>query len=88
MNTREKLIHSLEVKGFPSSFCKDIADQLGTEKAMNRMLGYLSHISHASMEDIADEMIAICDERETWISKKKAEYYNAKYNAYLFSQKK
>lgn len=88
MNTEERLIHKITSLGYPAAFGQQIARSLGTEKAMNRMLSYLSHDFKPSMEDIADEMVAICDERDTWVKKKKTEYYNAKYNTYLFEQKK
>ena len=36
-------------------------------------------------EDIVDEMLAIMSDRDTWIRKKEAEFYNQKYNEYLNS---
>ena len=36
------------------------------------------------MEMIADEMLAIMEDRERWIRKKTAEYYNGKYNELLW----
>ena len=36
-------------------------------------------------EEIADEMLAIMEDRNRWIQKKEAEYYNAKYNEMLYN---
>lgn len=87
MTQREKLHSDVKEKivsmGYPASFGDAIADQLRTEKAMCRMLGYLSHARPRSAEEIADEMLAICDDRDRWAKKKEAEYYNGKYNEIL-----
>ena len=37
-----------------------------------------------SADEIADEMLAIMEDRERWIQKKTAEYYNSKYNELLY----
>lgn len=79
----EKLIRRLCEMGYPFEFGDAISKQLGTEKAIGRMLSYLEKGKPSSPEEIADEMIAICDERDTWIRKKKAEYYNSQYNMLL-----
>jgi hypothetical protein len=44
------------------------------------MLGYLASAHPRSAEEITDEMLAICDDRDRWMAKKKAEYYNGKVN--------
>ena len=48
------------------------------------MIGYLKSAKPSSPEEIADEMLAIMEERERWIQKKEAEYYNQKYNELLY----
>lgn len=80
---REKLIRRLCELGYPYEFGDAIAGQLGTAKAIGRMLSYLERGKPSSAEEIADEMIAICDERDAWVRKKKAEYYNSQYNMLL-----
>ena len=40
-----------------------------------------------SMEEIADEMVAICDDRSFWREKKEAEFYQNKYNEMLWQSK-
>ena len=60
-----------------------VADNLRTEKPMSRMIGYLLSAQPRNEEDIVDEMLAIMSDRDRWIQKKEAEYYNQKYNEYL-----
>ncbi len=81
--TAAQLIYILKVMGYPEDFGKAIASQLRTEKAMRRMIGYLRQAKPKHPEEIADEMLAIMEEREAWIRKKSAEYYNQKYNETL-----
>ena len=50
---------------------------------MSRMIGYLRHAKPKSAEEIADEMLAIMDDRERWIQKKSAQFYNSRYNEIL-----
>jgi len=70
--------------GYPREFGAAIADNLGSEKTMSRMTGYLRQAKPASAEEIADEMLAIMEDRNRWISKKETEYYNSKYNEMLY----
>lgn len=72
--------------GFPEEFAVLISDQLHSERALKRMLGYLRLAKPHRAEDIVDEMLAITEEGRSWASRKAAEYYNAKYNAYLNSR--
>lgn len=81
---RQDLIHTLERMGYPQDFGIAIADNLGSEKTMSRMIGYLHHAKPGSAEEIVDEMLAIMEDRERWIRKKEAEYYNSKYNELLY----
>lgn len=84
---REEIIRLIEEKGHPAELGMVIADSLGTEKAMIRLIGYLLKIGEARAEDIADEMLAICEDRSIWQQKKASEYYQQKYNQYLFEKK-
>lgn len=59
---RERLISLIRQHGYPMVFGELIADELKTEKQMKRMIGYLLSGSPSSMEEIADEMIAIKEE--------------------------
>ena len=79
----QKLIQILVRYGYPASFGMTIAKELHTEKALNRMISYLLQGKPGSAEEIADELVAIEDDRQRWIRKKTAEYANQKYNELL-----
>ena len=79
-----ELIGTIVKMGYPEEFGTAIADNLRTEKTMSRMIGYLKQASPGSADEIADEMLAIMEDRERWIRKKTAEYYNSKYNELLW----
>lgn len=78
-----ELVDTIVRMGYPEKFGAALGRQLGGEKSMRRMLGYLHSAKPRSAEEIADEMLAICDDRDRWISKKEAEYYNSCYNELL-----
>ena len=80
----KELVQTIVRMGYPESFGKSIANNLRTEKTMSRMIGYLRNAKPRSAEEIADEMLAIMEDRERWTKKKEAEYYNAKYNEMLY----
>ena len=80
---RSSLIETLVRMGYPGEFGALIADELKTEKQMERMISYLVRLKPSSAEEIADEMLAIKAEFEKYRQKKVSEYYNAKYNELL-----
>lgn len=82
---KQELINILSRMGFSAELGEAIAANLRTEKPMSRMIGYLLSAQPRTEEDIVDEMLAIMSDRDTWIKKKEAEYYNQKYNEYLNS---
>ena len=88
MDRREQiyrdLVQMLVRMGYPKEFGVVIADNLRTEKTMSRMISYLKQANPRSADEIADEMLAIMEDRERWIRKKTAEYYNSKYNELLW----
>ena len=81
----EELIKQLVKMGYPAEFGAAIANNLRTEKTMSRMIRYLRNANPRSAEEIADEMLAIMEDRNRWVQKKEAEYYNAKYNEMLYN---
>ena len=81
---RKELVQIIVSMGYPEEFGTLVADNLRTEKTMSRMIGYLYAARPGSAEEIADEMLAIMDDRSRWIRKKEAEYYNRKYNEMLY----
>lgn len=86
-NTREKAALQLEEilvrRGYPAEFGRLIASELGTEKQIRRMTGYLLNVKNQRTEDIVDEMLAIKSDIDNWQKKKIAEYNNRKINEYM-----
>ena len=83
----DELVQTIHRMGYPVDFAEAIAGNLGTENTMSRMIGYLHHAKPRSAEEIADEMLAIMEDRERWRKKKMAEFYNRKYNEMLYERK-
>ena len=77
------LIHVMKKHGYDEDFAYAIAGMLKTDKSCKRMISYLRQAGNVSEEDIADEALAILSDRHAWIQKKKAEYYNSRYNDLL-----
>ena len=80
---RDELVSAVEQLGFPGSLGEQVAKQLGSPKAMDRMLAYLYNVKPRKAELIVDEMLAICSDIDTWHNKKAAEEANAKMNDLL-----
>ncbi len=78
---RQQLVNRIGSMGYPPELGYLLGEQLATPNALRRMLGYLNSAHPRSAEEITDEMLAICDDRDRWMAKKKAEYYNGKVNA-------
>ena len=82
--TKDELILTLEQMGSPPEFGRTVADQLGHELAVRRMISYLRQVKPGNIELIVDEMLSIISDRDAWIRKKQVQYYNAKYNEFLY----
>lgn len=72
--------------GIPEEVSKYIAENLHSERSIRRMISYMHNAHPTRMEDIADEMYAIMEDRNNWIQKKENEGSNATYNAWLNSE--
>ena len=81
---RDELVTAIKQLGFPRELGEQIAKQLGSPKAMDRMLAYIYNVKPRTAELIVDEMLAICSDIDTWRKKKSAEEANAKYNEILY----
>ena len=85
---REKLAaqlkHIIVRMGYPGRFGELICATLRTPKAMERMIRYLIGVQPSSAEEIADEMLAIREQLDSWKMKKQAEYYNIKNNELMY----
>ncbi len=78
-----ELVDTVVRMGYPKEFGREIAKNLGSEKAMRRMTAYLNYAKPRSAEEIADEMLAIMSDIERWKEKKASERANARYNRIL-----
>ncbi|MBP5609207.1 MAG: hypothetical protein J6X66_13200 [Lachnospiraceae bacterium] len=84
IRVRDDLVREIQSLGFPAELGLQIAKQLGSPKAMGRMMGYLVNVRPRSAELIVDEMLAICSDIDRWREKKAGEEANAKYNELLY----
>ena len=82
--TKDQLVSAIKRLGFPEELGEQIAKQLGSPKAMNRMMSYLYNVKPRSAELVVDEMLAICSEIDAWWDKKASEEANARYNEMLY----
>ena len=82
--TKDQLVSAIKQLGFPEELGEQIAKQLGSPKAMNRMLSYLYNVKPRSVELVVDEMLAICSEIDAWRDKKASEEANARYNEMFY----
>ena len=83
--SRDQLAKAVVSLGYPGEFADLLAKQLGSPKAMMRLASYLCQAKPGSLEEIADETLAIRAEIEAWREKK--EYLEAQdgYNRWLNS---
>lgn len=81
---RDRLVEAVVQLGFPKELGAEMAKNLGSPKAIERMISYLHYVKPKSVEVMVDEMIAICSEIEAWRQKKKAEEANSAYNEMLY----
>ncbi len=81
--TRDKLVYEMTALGFDASLGQAIARQLGSPRAMERMLAYLYNVKPKKEELVVDEMLAICSDIAAWREKKASQRANAAYNDML-----
>ena len=80
---KNNLVMNVVNLGFPEELGNEIARQLGSPKAMERMRAYLYNVKPKSVELVIDEMLAIMSDIERWKDKKLSEEANAAYNDVL-----
>lgn len=83
---RQRLVQAMVELGFPAEFGEIVADELGGPWSMARMTGYLLNARPTRPEDVADEMLAILEQRTTIAQKKRTERSNAAWNEFLRSE--
>ena len=80
---KDRLVRTVVQLGFREDLGEAIARNLGSPKAMERMISYLTNVKPHSEELLVDEMLAICSEIDAWREKKASEQANARYNEIL-----
>ncbi len=78
MQPSDELIAAIVEMGYPEEFGQVLAGELRSDNAIRRMTGYLRNSGFQSPEEIADEMLAICEQRDRWIERKKSEWAEAR----------
>lgn len=78
MQPSDELIAAIVEMGYPEEFGLVLAGELRSDNAIRRMTGYLRNSEFQSPEEIADEMLAICEQRDRWIERKKSEWAEAR----------
>lgn len=73
MDAYDDLLAAVRELGYPEELGYALAAGLGGEWSMKRMAGYLRGARPRSMEEIADEMVAILDHRRSIVERKRAE---------------
>ena len=70
-------------RGYPREVCELITENLNTDFTAQRMISYLRYFFQPRLEDLADEMISILNDRE--LIAEKHEYFrtNAQWNSFL-----
>ncbi len=81
--TRDRLVEAMVRLGFRKDLGEAVAKNLGSPKAMERMISYLVNVKPKTEELLIDEMLAICSEIEAWKERKASQEANARYNEML-----
>ena len=84
VRTKDRLVEAMTRLGFREDLGLAIAKNLGSPKAMERMISYLEYVKPKTEELVVDEMLAICSEIAAWKEKKASEEANARYNEMLY----
>ena len=84
---RDRLVAAVTGIGFSAKLAELMAKQLGSPKAIDRMVSYIRQAHPRTEEMLVDEMLAICAEIETWRQKKESQEAQARYNSWLYYKK-
>ena len=84
---RGRLVAAVTRIGFSAELAELMAKQLGSPKAIDRMVSYIRQANPRTEEMLVDEMLAICAELETWRQKKESQEAQARYNSWLNNKK-
>ena len=81
--SKKNMTEELLLLGYTERLADEIARNLKSPKAMDRMTSYLKYVKPAKVELVVDEMLAICSEINAWKDKKESEEANEAYNDWL-----
>ena len=84
---KDRLVAAVTGIGFSAELAELMARQLGSPKAIDRMISYIRQAHPRTEEMLVDEMLAICAEIETWREKKESQEAQARYNSWLYYRK-
>ena len=84
---RDRLVEAVTGIGFSAELAELMAKQLGSPKAIDRMVSYIRQAHPRTEEMLVDEMLAISAEIETWRQKKESQEAQARYNSWLYYKK-
>ncbi len=83
---RDRLAEAVAGLGFPAELADLLARQLQSPRSIDRMTAWLGRVRPRSMETIADELLAICADRDAWREKAESREAQAAYSAWLSSE--
>ena len=83
---RDRLAHAVTALGFPAELADLLAKQLQSPKSIDRMAAWMEYTRPRNMETIADELLAVCADRDTWRAKAESREAQASYSAWLSSE--
>ena len=85
--SRDRLVAAVTALGFSAELAELMAKQLGSPKAIDRMVSYIHQAHPRTEEMLVDEMLAICAEIEAWRERKESQEAQARYNSWLYYKK-
>ncbi len=81
MTEKSKILYELMLrKGYPEAFARIIAAEMNTDYTADRMISYIGRTGKRSLEEVADEMLAIQSDRDRIRDKHITEHAQAKIN--------
>ena len=84
---KNRLVVAVTGLRYSAELAELMARELGSPKAIDRMVSYIRQAHPRTEEMLVDEMLAICAEIETWRQKKESQEAQARYNSWLYYKK-
>lgn len=77
-----ELVEAIEALGYPGEFGLALAQLLEGPGSIGRMVSYLRSADPKSPEEIADEALAIVEDRRRWAERKMSEHSSETLNGF------